>query len=112
MRVVYIANDGKEFDDEIDCLTYEEYSSYDKLYDIEIFDADGYNLYIEKNDWGEYAYNNSQTVVVHNEEELKELHRLADYTGWGEWEKITSPGIWEFTKFDYLNSEFVKVGDV
>ena len=46
------------------------------------------------NMFDDHIYNDAEKIVVHNTEEVDALLWIADYTGWCEFEQITSPGTW------------------
>ena len=91
----YIADDGTQFDDEFECTIYEMKMNYPCLDNIEIFDDKGYRL---EDVFDDNTYDNSYTVVVHTEEEVKGLREVAHYFGWCEWETITEEGAWRWVR--------------
>ena len=107
MRTVYIADDGKEFDNEFECEHYEWMLNHPHLNDIKCYDKDG-KLFedIMADDTYEYC----QMVVVPTDECAKELSDLADYTGYCYYEYITEAGTWVFEE-NGTDGKFVKVGD-
>ena len=107
MRTVYIADDGKEFDNEFDCEHYEWMLNHPYLKAIKCYDKDG-KLFedIMADDTYEYC----QMVVVPTDECAKELSDLADYTGYCCYEYITEAGTWVFEE-NGTDGKFVKVGD-
>lgn len=103
MRTIYIAVDNKEFDDELEC----EILKHPYLKDIKCYDKDG-NLFTDIMD--DDTYNYSVKIVVPTEECVKELHYVAEYTGFIYYYHITEPGIWVFKQDDNrADGRFVKV---
>ena len=103
MRVVYIAEDGKKFDDEFECQDYEwKLKHTTHLKDIHLFDKDGNEL---EDIFSDDTYDNADKVIVLTDEAIKDLQELAEYTGFICYDSITSPGEWMFNKRIH---EFVK----
>ena len=103
MRTVYIADDGKEFDDEFECEDYEWLQNHPHLNDVKCYDKAG-NLFDDI--MAEDTYYYCQKIIVPTDECAKELSDLADHTGYCYYSHITESGIWEFEE-----NGFVKVGD-
>lgn len=93
MRIVYIADDGKEFDDEYDCDFYEWKLNHPYLKDINLYDKDNKKL---DDIFSETTYSETEKVVVLNENAIKDLHDLSIYTGFCLYEDITECGEWIF----------------
>lgn len=106
MRTVYIADDGKEFDDRFECSHYEWVLNHPHLNDIKCYDEDG-KLF--EDIMSEDTYNYCQKVVVPTEECVRELSDLADYAGYCSYSDITESGVWMFEE-NGTNGHFVKVG--
>lgn len=104
MKTVYIADDGKQFDDEFDCQNYEWQLNHKNFATIEFFDKDG-NTVIDV--FSEKAYEKTEQVNIYNSESVEELQEFAADTGFGSYEDITEPGIWCFR-----DEGFVKVANV
>ena len=91
MRVVYIANDGKEFDDKYDCENYEWKLNHPGINEIHMYD----NYDDEQEDiFSMSVYENVVKIIVPNEESVKDLQELGDYTGYTCYEWIDEPGEW------------------
>lgn len=108
MKTVYIADDGKKFEDEYECRNYEFCISHPHLKTIELYDRHGKKLTNPLN--GE-TYFNFTKIIIHSEEELTDLYNAADYTGFTGYYDIKSSGTWVFDqdkeKFvKYVNSAF------
>ena len=95
MRIVYIADDGKEFDNEFDCEHHEWMLNHPHLKDIKCYDKDGKQL---EDIMTDEAYNYGDKVVVPTEFALKDLHDLATYSGYCYFNQITGVGIWLFNE--------------
>lgn len=102
MRTVFIADDGTEFDDELDCKDYEFRKSLD-LEGIELCDKYGtrYDPYSER------GYNKVVKIIVKTEEAVSVLNKIAKYTGFVLYEDVNSVGTWIFKEHD-SHQEFVK----
>ena len=101
MRVVYIADDGKEFDDQYDCEDYEWKLNHPSLNDIRLYDGDGNEL---KDILSQDTYEIVMKIVVPSEIAAKDLRELGYHTGWCCYEDISEPGEWGWN-----NDIFVKV---
>lgn len=93
MRILYIADDGTEFDNEFDCEHYEEIKRHNKINDVEVYDADD-NRVLFDSVYNDAFYNNAEKIIIHTEEEVEDILWLAEYTGWCEFEQLTSVGTW------------------
>lgn len=95
MKTIYIADDGKQFDEEYECLDYEWKLNHPHLKDIRCFDKDGNEL----NDlFSENTYAYSEKIIVPNDESVKELQELASYTGYCYYSYINETGTWVFNE--------------
>lgn len=91
MRVVYIADDGKEFDDKYDCEDYEWKLYHPYLNDVRLYDGEGNEL---KNIFSQYTYETVMKIIVPSEIAAKDLRKLGCYTGWRSYEDISESGEW------------------
>lgn len=107
MRIVYIANDGKEFDDEWKCEDYEWLQNHPHLNEIKCYDENGNRF---EDIMEDRTYNYCKKVVVPTDECAKELSDLAHYAGYCYYEQITESGTWEFEEMG-ADGRFIKVGD-
>ena len=103
MRVVYIADDGKEFNDEFECLDYEWILNHPYLKDIHFYDKDNNKL---DDIFSQDVYCKTERVVVPNENAVKDFQDFADYTGFCCYKRIVERGEWIF---DNESGMFVKV---
>lgn len=102
MKIIYIADDGKEFNNEFDCEDYEWKLAHTHLNEICFYDKDGNKLC---DAYSEDTYNNAERIVVQNENAVKELQEFARYTGYDCYEDIVECGEWHF---DYKKGTYVK----
>ncbi len=102
MKTLYIADDGKKFENEYECCNYEFGISHPHLKTIELYDRHGKKL---TNPLDDETYFNFTKIIVHSEEELADLHDAADYTGFTGYYDIKSGGTWVF---DQDKEKFVK----
>lgn len=93
MKILYIADDGTQFDTEFDCEYYEWKLNHPHLKDIQVFDKDGNKF---ENIFDEDTYNYSDRIVVSNEAAVNDIQDLADYTGYCYYKHIDKPGEWYF----------------
>lgn len=107
MRVVYIADDGKEFDDEFECKHHEWMLNHPNLKYIKIYNEDDELI---EDVLSEDAYNYGNKVIVPNDLAAKELQDWAKYSGYCYFEHIEKAGTWVF-KEKGCDGGFVKVGD-
>ena len=103
MKVLYIADDGKEFDNEWDCRNYEWKLNHSSLKDIYFYDK---NNKLLEDIFSEETYNVTEKIVVTTENQLNDLQEFADYYGFCCYEDINECGEWIF---DNSKSAFVKV---
>lgn len=108
MKTLYIADDGKKFENEYECCNYEFGISHPHLKTIELYDRHGKKL---TNPLDDETYFNFTKIIIHSEEELTDLYDAADYTGFTGYYDIKSSGTWVFDqdkeKFvKYVNSAF------
>lgn len=99
MKIWYEAIDGAMFDAEEYCLSHEATINHRFLKDIILYQK-------IKNEYVKYhinpffifddnCYQSCDKIIIHNEDELNDLHWLAEECGWCEFnEQISSPGTW------------------
>ena len=96
MKIIYIADDGKHFDNEYDCKLYEDSLKYSELINIDFYDINNNLYHIQKDDifnWN--IYQNSEKVHIHDDKEFMCFQWLANEQGYCEFQdSITSPGVW------------------
>ena len=109
MKVIYIADDGKQFDDPWECEAYEELRKHPYIYGITFADhGEEYHI-VYGNEFEDSIYNYADGILIHNERELVDLQWLADYCGWCEFQQIDSPGIWKRTQIGFGDGKWEKV---
>ena len=106
MRVLYIADDGTEFDDSWDCEDYEWRQNHKALNSITFLDE---NNNVLNDPMSDETYNSAETIIVPTDEAAKELRELGEYAGWF-YDSITSAGVWMFTGDSY-NPQYWKKDD-
>ena len=98
MKIIFVANDGKQFDDEWECEQYEASLIHTHLTSIIFYNADGETYRIDtkdyKNMFDEDIYNDAEKVIIHTEEELADFLWLTETCGWIEFNQIDSVGTW------------------
>ena len=106
VRTVYIADDGKEFDNEFDCEHHEWMLNHPNLKYIKIYDNRTGELFddIMTDD----AYNYGDKLVIPTEFALKDLHDWATYSGYCCFHQITEAGTWVFNEKEKV---YERVGD-
>ena len=108
MRTIYIADDGTQFDDEYEYEDYEFALKHPKINDIIFLDKDQDEL---NDPYSVRDYNETNTIIVPDQEAADQLIELGTYTCFSLYEYITSAGTWEF-KDDPYDPKFIKVSDV
>lgn len=102
MKTVYIADDGKQFDDEYECEQHEFKLKYPHLQTIEVYNQEGEKMTDLLDD---DTYNDCNRIVIHSEDELSDLLLAADHLGFYSYNDITEIGEWVF---DYETEHFRK----
>jgi hypothetical protein len=88
MKTVYIADDGKQFDDICECDIYEWMLKHPHFKEIKFLDDDK-----EIDDLFSYKTNMNKIIVISNEH-LATLREYADYIGIYSIKKINEQGTW------------------
>lgn len=104
MRVVYIADDGKEFDEQFACEHYEWLMNHPNLKYVKCYDKDGNEF---EDIMSDETYNYSEKIVVPTDFAARELQDLAKYTGYCYYSHITESGVWVF-KEEGIDGKYVK----
>ena len=107
MKIVYIADDGTEFDNYYKCDKYEFLLKYPRVQDIVFLDIIGNEISYPMTKAG---YIGVETIIVPDQEAADQLSESAWYTGFRGYEDITSAGTWKFHNDPY-NPRFMKMGD-
>ena len=103
MKIIYIADDGKEFDDEYDCMDYEWILNHPYIKDVFFYDKDENNL---EDILSQETYEIADRIIVSNENALNDFRELVSYAGFCAYDDIVECGEWVF---DYKKGTFVKV---
>jgi hypothetical protein len=90
----YISDDGKIFENELECLQY-ELSERCKKSKVKVFGKHNKRL---KEFWTDQAYDESLKVVVPDEEALEDIKAVTRYNG--TFCEITDVGIWRYKESD------------
>lgn len=105
MRTVYIADDGKEFNDEYECQNYEFKLRHPNIESIEIYDKDGNRL---KDLFLERTYELAYRVIIKSKNEIKDINSLTRRMGYYGFNTINDTGIWIYDENDEC---FVRYSD-
>lgn len=98
MRIIYVSDDGKEFNDEYECERYEWIINNPDIENIYIYDKDGNELV---DLFSENTYDKSYRIEVPDESALDALHKLAEYTGFYLYRIIDGCGTYVYDKSDF-----------
>lgn len=102
---LFIARDGKEFEDEDECLWYEN--------ELNIEDIEAYDENFDR-----VSFDRASYVVVHSDEELNFITEVCGYNGWSS-EGFCGKGLyryscnrwgedWEKVKIPYFLKDFIE----
>lgn len=94
MRIVYIADDGKEFDDEYECKDYEWKLNYPHIENVRLYGKHNKKL---GDIFSEKTYCEVQKIIISDEKALNDFQDLAKYTGFCCYEDIIECGEWKFS---------------
>lgn len=78
----YIAKDGKEFEDEYECVAY----------DMKLL-CDSFETYDE--DFNKIEFESAKYIVVHSDEELDNIDKVCDFNGWT-CDGLTETGLYRY----------------
>lgn len=98
MKTIYLyeAFDGKRFEDENECMSYEAVNFHPDLFKITFVDENNNICTIDKNDvFNDRIYQNCEEVYIPDEKSLKDILWLAEECGWCEFEDFLRPGHWK-----------------
>ena len=102
MTTIYVAFDGKQFQNEADCEFYEWKCGHTLLDRIEFYDKDDIRVF---DYFSESACNAVEKIVIKDEPALNQLHELAEYTGFCSYDDITSIGTWNWDGEKFVKEE-------
>ena len=99
MRTVYIADDGKQFDDKYECKDYEWKLKHPCLNSVIFYDVKGNRMSdISSQD----TYELVMKIIVPSDEAAKALQELGDYTGFYSYEHINESGVWVWKDYIFV----------
>ena len=112
MKIIYEAFDGKQFNDEWECETYEFNELILKRTGVKVYDKRGF-LLKNMNLNEEYDTDGKEhRVIVHNQKDLEDIKKVARFTGL--YYDIDSTGVWIYVEDskDVFNSGWKKKREV
>ena len=98
MTVIYIAKDGKQFNDEFECINYEWLLDHPSIIKAVFLDKEANKL---GDFFSEDTYNNVVTIVVPDTNTLRDFCALARYTGFCAYLDIDRTGTWVWNNTTY-----------
>lgn len=105
MKVIYVADDGKQFDDKYDCIDYEfNLRVTEGMDQITIVDENG--SWVRTPLTSEDTYNSANEIIVTGMTGVRTLQEISDYTGFTAYEDIDVPGVWKWDSKD-IHPHFV-----
>ena len=107
-RITYIAYDGTEFENELDCINHEMICDICKgTLKMYIGDKE-----VCKDDMiTDETYNAVTKIIVNSESDLELLCRLENEYGFISYEDINNVGTWIFKETDVYLGSFIKIED-
>ena len=107
MTILYVADDGKQFDNEDDCLHYEWTNlKHPSLKDVKMYDGNGKLL---EDIFSEDTYGCCMEIIVPTDKAAEDMKALAKYTGHCYYAHITESGVWKYNDdehcFELLQKE-------
>lgn len=112
MKTIYIADDGKEFDDYRECDKYEYLLNRPQLKTIEFYDEHGERIFIDKKEYSlawskDRFYEVVERIIIHDDNELVTFINFAHNAGYMSFETINSVGKWKMN-YETYNMEKVE----
>lgn len=112
MKVIYMADDEKEFDSYHECDKYEYLLNRPWLKTIEFYDEHGERIFINKKEYSLAWSNNRfyeviERIVIHNDHELVDFMNFVHDAGYMSFETINSVGEWKMN-YETYNMEKVE----
>ena len=90
MRIIYEADDGKQFDNEYDCNEYEFYQDISDA-EIKAYDIDGNEL---QDLTSVKTFNAIDTIIIKDLRQVEYIRKIYKYTGY--YQEIDSIGTWKW----------------
>lgn len=106
MKIIYMSDDGVTFENEMDCIHHEWMLYHPHLKDVHIYDENG-NEYEDL--FSEDTYSCCERIVVETEDAVKDLHALAELSGFEYYYHVKEVGTWKYIENGIMTGEFVKV---
>lgn len=104
MIILYKAFDGTIFENEQDCIYYEDKLTHIYLNKINFYTKENKEYHINLNDlYSDDVYQNCEKVIIHDYNEFKDFRWLAEECGWCEFDDIIDFGIW--TRYEDSNRD-------
>lgn len=95
MRIIYEAYDGKQFEDEDECLNYEYGFKHPNLFCIKFYNVNEEQIFLNKdNVFDDNIYFNCEKIEI-PENAFLDFEDLYACCGWCEFEQIAAPGKWK-----------------
>lgn len=108
--IKYIADDGKVFEDQYECIEYEMLEDNPYINDIKFFDENGNKLTFKSTDDFDSFFGNVYKIVIDNDDQVKSLKKLGDFYGWIDaLESINEVGTWVY--YDGFET-FIRIDDI
>lgn len=113
MKVIYKADDGKEFDSYRECDKYEYLLNRPYLKTITFYNKYGEQIFIHEKEYDimwsdERFYETVEYIIIHNENELIDFMNFVLRAGYISFQTIDSVGEW---KMNYKTYNMEKVGE-
>lgn len=95
MRIIYEANDGKQFDTSNECEEYEAILAHPSVLNVDFYDINNTQYKIDKDYFfDDGVYQRSEKITIHNKQELDDFMWITYECGWFEYDEIVSEGTW------------------
>lgn len=112
MKVIYIADDGKEFEDYWECREYEFLLNHPHLKTITFYSKYGVQIFIHEKEYyimrnDEQFYEDVEYIIIHNENELADFMDFIQKAGYISFQTIDSIGEWKMN-YETYNMEKVE----
>lgn len=92
MKIIYIADDGTQFDNRIDCEEYEQ-RSFEEEINIKIFD---YQNYLIPSSQIAIDYDYVYKIIIFDMKDLEDIKRIQQYYGF--YPDVNSIGTWIYNE--------------
>lgn len=102
MRIIYVAYDGRVFENGFDCQMHEWKLDHPNLRCVQCYNKNNEEL---KDIFSENTYYEVEKIIVPNDNTAKELQALGRYMGFSLYEFITESGEWVY---DENEQKFIK----